>query len=161
MMDTPFTRIVEGLNHTLENVVAPEIASPIVRGQLFAVVEILNQIQGRFDYRHDLMIQDIQVGRQMLEKLGYAVITAASGQEALEIYPANKDDIELVILDIVMPGLSAADLYEQLKAVNPQVKVLLSSGYGMDQQTNEILNRGCDGFIQKPFNMQVTRQSQE
>jgi CheY-like chemotaxis protein len=106
-----------------------------------------------------LLVDDEQivigVGRQMLEKLGYSVITAASGQEALEIYPAHKDDIQLIILDIVMPGLSAVDIYERLKAINPQVKVLLSSGYGADQQTTEILDRGCDGFIQKPFNMQV------
>ncbi len=106
-----------------------------------------------------LLVDDEQivigVGRQMLEKLGYSVITAASGQEALEIYPANKDEVQLVILDMVMPGLGAADVYDRLKAINPQVKVLLSSGYGVDQQISEILNRGCDGFIQKPFNMQA------
>ena len=86
MMDTPFPSIVDRLNHTLENVIAPEIDSPIVRGQLFAVVEILNQIQGRFDYRHDFMIQDIQVGGQMLatviealNKAGVAVPEAISG----------------------------------------------------------------------------------
>ena len=96
----------------------------------------------------------ISVGRQMLEKLGYSVITAASGPEALEVYPANKDDITLVILDMIMPGLGAADTYDWLKAINAQVKVLLSSGYGADQQATEILNRGCNGFIQKPFNLQ-------
>lgn len=77
MMDTPFISIVERINHTLENVIAPEIESPIVRGQLFAVVEILNQIQRRFDYRHDFMIQDIRVGRQMLATLIEAFEKAA------------------------------------------------------------------------------------
>lgn len=82
MMDTPLQRIVERISHTLENVIAPEIASTIVRGQLFAVVEILNQIQERFDYRHDLMFQDIRVGRQMLDTLTAAL--EAAGVETPE-----------------------------------------------------------------------------
>jgi hypothetical protein len=82
MMETPLQRIVERINNSLENVIAPQIASTIVRGQLFAVVEILNQIQERFDYRHDLMFQDIQVGRQMLATLTEAF--AAAGVETPE-----------------------------------------------------------------------------
>ena len=69
MTDTPLATIVERINQTLENVIAPEIESTIVRGQLFAVVELLNQLQGKYEYRHDLMVQDIQVGRQMLATL--------------------------------------------------------------------------------------------
>jgi hypothetical protein len=69
MTDTPLASIVERLNHTLENVIAPEIESTIVRGQLFSVVELLNQLPGKYEYRHDLMVQDIQVGEQMLATL--------------------------------------------------------------------------------------------
>jgi len=69
MKDTPLATIVDRINQTLENVIAPEIESTIVRGQLFAVVELLNQLQGKYEYRHDLMAQDIQVGRQMLATL--------------------------------------------------------------------------------------------
>jgi two-component system, cell cycle sensor histidine kinase and response regulator CckA len=54
-----------------------------------------------------------------------------------------------------MPGMGAGDTYDQLQAIEPSIKVLLSSGYGVDQQTNEILQRGWKGFIQKPFNMQA------
>lgn len=97
----------------------------------------------------------IGVGRQMLEKLGFSVLTATSGKEALNIYRDNKDRIGLVVLDMIMPGMGAGDTYDELQAIEPSIKVLLSSGYGVDQQTNEILKRGCKGFIQKPFNMQA------
>jgi len=97
----------------------------------------------------------VGVGRQMLEKLGYSVLTATSGQEALEIYSQNKDRIGLVLLDMIMPGMGAGDTYDGLQAIDPSIKVLLSSGYGVDRQTSEVMQRGCKGFIQKPFNMQV------
>ena len=97
----------------------------------------------------------VGVGKQMLEKLGYAVITATTRQEALDIYRNNKDSIGLVVLDMVMPGMGAGDTCDELQAIDPAIRVLLSSGYGVDQQTSEILNRGCKGFIQKPFNIQV------
>ncbi len=97
----------------------------------------------------------IGVGKQMLEKLGFSVLTATSGKEALDIYRKNKDRIGLVVLDMIMPGMGAGDTYDGLQAIDPSIKVLLSSGYGVDHQTSEILKRGCKGFIQKPFNMQV------
>ena len=97
----------------------------------------------------------IGVGKQMLEKLGYKVLTATSGQEACDIYRSNKDAIGLVVLDMIMPGMGAGDTYNELQAIDPAIKVLLSSGYGVDQNTSEVLERGCKGFIQKPFNMQV------
>ena len=96
----------------------------------------------------------IGVGKQMLEKLGFSVLTATSGKQALNIYRDNKDKISLVVLDMIMPGMGAGDTYNELQMIDPAIKVLLSSGYGVDQQTSEILKRGCNGFIQKPFNMQ-------
>ena len=96
----------------------------------------------------------IGVGRQMLEKLGFSVLTAKNGKEALDVYKNNQYDIDFVVLDMIMPDMGAADTYVELQSINPAIKVLLSSGYGADQQTNELLNRGCKGFIQKPFNMQ-------
>lgn len=96
----------------------------------------------------------IGVGKQMLEKLGFSVLTATSGKEALDIYRNNKDKISLVVLDMIMPGMGAGDTYDELQVIDPAIKVLLSSGYGVDQQTSEVIKRGCKGFIQKPFNMQ-------
>ena len=97
----------------------------------------------------------IRVGKQMLEKLGFSVFTATSGKEALDIYRVNRDRIDLVVLDMIMPGMGAGDTYDELQAIDPAIKVLLSSGYGIDQHTSEVLKRGCKGFIQKPFNMQM------
>ncbi len=96
----------------------------------------------------------IGVGRQMLEKLGFSVLTAKNGNEALDVYKNNQYDIDFVVLDMIMPDMGAADTYVELQSINPAIKVLLSSGYGADQQTNELLSRGCKGFIQKPFSMQ-------
>ena len=97
----------------------------------------------------------ISVGRLMLEKLGFSVLTAKNGKEALDIYHKNQDKIDLIILDMIMPDMGAADTYDELQSINPAIKVLLSSGYGANQQTGELLSRGCSGFIQKPFNMQI------
>ena len=96
----------------------------------------------------------IGVGRQMLEKLGFSVLTAKNGKEALDIYRNNQNEIDLIVLDMILPDKGAADIYDELQSINPALKVLLSSGYGADQQTSELLSRGCNGFIQKPFNMQ-------
>ncbi|MBW2169089.1 MAG: response regulator [Deltaproteobacteria bacterium] len=59
----------------------------------------------------------------------------------------------MVILDMIMPDMGGGETYDRLKEINPDIKVLLSSGYSINGQANEILERGCDGFIQKPFNM--------
>jgi two-component system cell cycle sensor histidine kinase/response regulator CckA len=88
-----------------------------------------------------------------MEGLGYTVLSARSGKEALEIFRENQNDIALVILDMIMPDMGGAETYDQLKEINSNVKVLLSSGYGIDDKPREILERGCDGFIQKPFDM--------
>jgi PAS domain S-box-containing protein len=96
----------------------------------------------------------LDVGQRMLHKLGYHVFTATDGAEALEVYAKNQGRIDVTILDMVMPRLNGGDTFDQIKALNSKAKVLLSSGYSINGQAQEILNRGCDGFIQKPFNMQ-------
>ena len=64
----------------------------------------------------------------------------------------------MVILDMIMPDMGGSDSYDKLKEMNPDIKVLLSSGYSIDGQATEILDRGCKGFIQKPFNMKQLSQ---
>ncbi len=96
----------------------------------------------------------VDVGRQLLERLGYHVLTAASGRETLEIYRKEKDHIDLVILDMIMPGMGGGEVFDRLHKINPGVRVILSSGYSVNGQATEILNRGCSGFIQKPFNLE-------
>lgn len=93
----------------------------------------------------------LDVGKEILEALGYMVFLARSGKEAIEIYKKHTEEIAMIILDIIMPGMGGAETYDRLKEINPDSKVLLSSGYSINGQATEILKRGCAGFIQKPF----------
>lgn len=96
----------------------------------------------------------INVGQKMLEKLHYSVFAACDGKDAIDLYEKRKEEIDLVILDMIMPGMGGAETFECLKAIDANVRVLLSSGYSIDGQAAEILNRGCSGFLQKPFTME-------
>ena len=93
---------------------------------------------------------NIDVISQLLIVLGYTVLTASSGMQAVEIYQGRKD-IDLVILDMIMPGLSGSDTFDKVKKINPDVRVILSSGYSVTGQAKAILDRGVKAFIQKPF----------
>jgi len=93
----------------------------------------------------------LDIGEEMLQKLGYHVLVAQGGKEALEIYGRERDRVGLIILDMILPDMGGGEVYDRLKKVNPDVKVLLASGYSIDGQASEILDRGCNGFIQKPF----------
>jgi CheY-like chemotaxis protein len=96
----------------------------------------------------------IEVGRKMLEKIGYRVLTAGSGQEALDLYMHHQEQIDVVILDMIMPGMGGGVTFERLKQIDGRVKVILSSGYSINGQAKDIMDRGCSGFIQKPFAME-------
>nr|MBC8362099.1 PAS domain S-box protein [Candidatus Desulfatibia profunda] len=95
----------------------------------------------------------IDVAKELLKRIGYKVLIAKSGKAAVELYEANTAEIDMVILDMIMPEMGGGETYDRLKKINPDVKVLLSSGYSIDGQATEILKRGCSGFIQKPFRM--------
>ena len=95
----------------------------------------------------------VDVGKQMLERLGYEVLTAASGRDAVDIYKQNRDKIDLVLLDMIMPDMGGGETFDLLRQVNPEVKVILSSGYSIEGKAQDILSRGCNGFIQKPFSL--------
>jgi len=89
--------------------------------------------------------------RDMLQSHNYRVLSAANGAQALEIYAARGHEIALVILDMVMPGLGGEDTFLRMKAINPEVKALLSTGYSQDGPAGEIIGKGVRGFIQKPY----------
>ena len=95
----------------------------------------------------------IDATSEMLETLGYSVNVAGSGEEAILFFRKNNDKIGLVILDIVMPVMNGGEAYSILKKINPQIKVLLSSGYSINESATKMLDSGCQGFIQKPFNI--------
>jgi PAS domain S-box-containing protein len=102
-----------------------------------------------------LLIDDekmiIEVGRRMIESLGYAVVVAGKGDEALTLYRKRHDHIDLIILDMIMPHMGGKEVFNRIKEINPKAKVLLSSGYSLNGQAQEIMAQGCNGFIQKPF----------
>ena len=104
----------------------------------------------------DAMIVD--VARSMLGELGYEVLTAQSGQAALDLYAQHHKMIDLVILDMIMPDMGGGRTFDALKQINPAIKVLLASGYSISGQASDILKRGCSGFIQKPFDLQALSQ---
>ena len=94
------------------------------------------------------------ISDQMLTRLGYKVFLARNGPDALAIFQEHREKIDLVILDMIMPGMSGAETFEKLKAIDPGVTVLLSSGYTLNGQAEDIMRRGCRGFIQKPFTIE-------
>ncbi len=95
----------------------------------------------------------IEVNQEILKALGYNPMIARSGTKAIEIYKNNIDKINMVIMDMIIPGMSGKEAYDGLKKIDPEIKVLLSSGYSISGQAAEILEQGCNGFIQKPFKL--------
>ena len=95
----------------------------------------------------------MDVGIKMLGKMGYNVLPAKNGEEAIVLYKEKQDTIDMVILDMVLPEIGGGEVYDAIKEINPDVRVLLASGYSIESQAKQILSRGCNGFIQKPFDI--------
>jgi len=92
-----------------------------------------------------------RIGQRILERAGYDVITAEDGEKGIALFEERRDELDLVLLDMVMPRLSGRDVFLRLREIDPQVKVLMSSGFRMDERIQEVLDLGAAGFIQKPF----------
>ncbi|MFC1868927.1 response regulator, partial [Thermodesulfobacteriota bacterium] len=101
----------------------------------------------------------LEAGEQMLKKLGYDVLIATSGREALDLFTQHQDKIGVVLIDMIMPGMGGGETYDRMKRITPDIKAILISGYGIDGQATEILKRGCNAFIQKPFDMELLSRS--
>jgi two-component system cell cycle sensor histidine kinase/response regulator CckA len=96
----------------------------------------------------------LDVGEEVLKTMGYNVLLASSGNEAIEHMERDKEAIDMVILDMIMPEMSGGEVFDRIKKIKPDVKVLLSSGYSYHDRAQEILDRGCNGFIQKPYRIE-------
>ncbi len=96
----------------------------------------------------------LEVSTEMLTSLGYRVYAAGSGQEAIALFKEKIGEIDLVILDMIMPGISGAETFDRLREIKPSIKVLLSSGYSINGEAKTIMDRGCNGFLQKPFHLE-------
>jgi CheY-like chemotaxis protein len=100
----------------------------------------------------------IDVGSEILEVLGYKVSVARSGREAIEIYKEQQNEIDMVILDMIMPEMDGGETFNALKSIDPGVKVILSSGYSQDARSTRMMEQGCYGFIQKPYSVNTLSQ---
>ena len=89
--------------------------------------------------------------RRMLEGLGYHVYMARDGLEAMEVFRANLEKIDLVILDMIMPGMGGGEIFERLRSLKADVRVILASGYSLNEQAQEIMMKGVCAFLQKPY----------
>jgi PAS domain S-box-containing protein len=106
-----------------------------------------------------LLVDDEQVildvNCSMLQNLGYHVTVARGGQEAVDSFTADSHRFDMVILDMVMPDMNGGLVFDRMKAIDPDVKVLLATGYSITGQAEEIVARGCAGFIQKPYDIKT------
>ena len=99
----------------------------------------------------------LTVVRRMLERLGYDVVTARDGMEAVEVYGQRGQEIDLVLLDLTMPRMDGAEAYEALRQLDPKVRVALASGYGEEDVTSRFAGKPLVGFIEKPYSVSVLR----
>ena len=93
------------------------------------------------------------IGARLLHYLGYEVVVAADGAEALEMYRQQQSQVELVVLDMIMPNMSGRECFHALRSINPQVKVVLATGYDQNHAAQEIMDEGAQGFVQKPYDL--------
>jgi len=96
----------------------------------------------------------LAIGKTILERYGYRIVTAENGKEAIEVYKKHKDNIHLVIFDMIMPEIGGNEFFLQLKGINPEVRTILASGYSKSGKAQSILDNGVMEFIQKPYQMQ-------
>lgn len=104
-----------------------------------------------------LVVDDEEVMRKtasnILQKLGYDILTANDGEEAVEIFKEKHNQIVLTLLDLSMPKLSGKEAYAEMKKIDPNLKALIVSGLADEQRINEVLEMGANGFIKKPYSM--------
>ena len=127
-----------------------------------------NNFSGAFKYRSKserdylpengktiLVIDDeeflIKICEMMLKRLGHKVFKAHSGSEGLKIFETNKNQIDLIISDLNMPEMDGQEVIAKLRKIDRNVKVLLSSGALLDSDEKEVIKRGFNGLLKKPY----------
>lgn len=102
-----------------------------------------------------LLVDDEKVlrslGQEILIENGYTVLLASNGIEAIQLYKKQEGNINLVILDMIMPKMDGLETYKRLKEINPSLKILITSGYSHDSQKYKEFLNGIDGFLKKPY----------
>ncbi len=102
-----------------------------------------------------LLVDDEQsilaVATSMLEMMGFTVVTASDGREALQVFREHEDDIVCVLLDLTMPRMDGGEAFRELRRIKPDVRVIMTSGYNEQEVTQRFVGKGLAGFLQKPF----------
>lgn len=145
-----------------------EISSPKIQDVPLGMkmIEIQDDKQATamaLDSRYILVIEDEEQLRQIIQSVlnsaSYKVILAETAHEGIDLYRADKDLIELVVLDFNLPDANGLNVLRQLQSLNPDIKVLLTSGFDVDDSIQEALKLGALEFIRKPFNRQQILES--
>jgi two-component system cell cycle sensor histidine kinase/response regulator CckA len=97
----------------------------------------------------------LDICERFLKTLGYSVLTATNGFQALETYEKNKAIIDAVVIDMIMPGMNGRELFDKLRTIQPSLKALVSTGYSVEGEVSDLMTRGCKGYVQKPFSIRV------
>jgi two-component system, cell cycle sensor histidine kinase and response regulator CckA len=147
---------------------AIKVYSELSRGTTFKVLfpasqraemrEAGSAVRGIYEGKGTVLLVDDDesvraVGRKMLERLGFAVVTAADGSEAIARFRERADDIICAIVDLTMPHVDGAETFRELRRMRPTVRVILSSGYNEQDVTQRFVGKGLAGFIQKPYQL--------
>ncbi len=127
------------------------------------VSEVAQTVSTSHDVHHGsgtiLIVDDEQLVREMasdmLTSVGYTVVTCNDGTEAVAYFAAHATGVDLVLLDMIMPKMGGYDCYQQLKWINPHVRVIVSSGYSVNDQAQQLITAGAAGFVQKPYDIKV------
>ena len=98
-----------------------------------------------------------EVAALMLQRLGLKVIKALSGEAALAHFRERGGKVDLVLIDMIMPGMGGDETFRRMREIDPEAKVLLSSGYSREGRAQELIKAGCLGFLQKPYNLAELR----
>jgi len=129
----------------LESIVQPEVTAPVVMKSLDPKKDTILLVDDEELFR--------KASKRILERLGYGVALACNGQEALEYYVKNKHRISYVLLDLIMPDMDGAEVLEKLRGLDPEVRVIISTGYAREDPIKEMMQKGAVGFVKKPFTM--------
>jgi CheY-like chemotaxis protein len=101
----------------------------------------------------------IALGARMLEHLGFTVLTAADGLQAVDLYRERGKEIDLVLMDMTMPHMDGAEAFGELRRLNPEVRVVLASGYSHEDVASRFAGKGLDGVLQKPYTLLKLREA--
>jgi len=134
-----------------------KIYLPVAKQQKRVVIDNHGDKRDPCRFARILVVDDEEMVREMageiLENAGHQAVLCSDGEEALEYYRKSWRDIDLVILDMIMPKKTGREVFAEMKAMNPDLKVVISSGYSINNDAKAVLDNGAIGFLQKPFRL--------